>query len=293
MRRIASRFRRLPGTGPGPRAERAGFVMALVLTLLIVSALTIAAAMERSGAQARLVMRQIRDYQRHHEMFGVRAIVSKWLREQRNASLTELADDEDAPFHYAFRMPEGAFIRVWVREGQGVPLGSLEDVPSDLQEAYEAVLARLPDDRPELLRAVGPPAISVNAAPRVVLEALFEEEGDRFAREIIRQREREPVNAQTLSEAYDDAGIQNAARAAVAPMLVFESDLWQVLIDVTDDVGTRRFRMGMQRIQGRIEELEWVETPPPTPPPTIADLPVELRRHAVRGDDGWRGGRRR
>jgi type II secretory pathway component PulK len=256
-------------------------VLALVLALLMIASLMIGAAMQRHGVQQRMVGRQINEYQRHHEMFGVRAIVSKWLRENRNAQLAAIAAETEAPFHYAVRLPRGAFIRVWVRDGQGLPLDSLADVPADMREAYGALLDRLPEDRDDLLRSVGPPQISINAAPRPVLEAFFEEDAERFAREVIDERDDERLDAGRFSEILDDLGVPSEDRTPIGPMVVYDSDLWQVVIDVTDEVGTRRFRMMMQREQGLINELEWVEMPPPTPPPTIEDLPASLRTYVV------------
>lgn len=248
------------------RAPRA-FVLPVVVMLAFIVTLFLVAAFERRGAERLTVERQINEYRRHHEMFGVRAIVRKWL-EKSFDQLPQIMDKQDNArsgeddFAYGFMLPSGAQIRVYVRDGQGTALSDLSQVPPAQALAYQGFLQRLPEGVPNLRRRYGPPPVSVNAAPQAVLAALVPEEGDAFAARVIRSRERKPLDRDSLQTLARTTRIDDEERNALFSLVTFDPALWRLDVHVTDQQGDRLFTMLAQRPQGKIEVYEWQEFVP-------------------------------
>lgn len=247
--------------------DRRAFVLPVVVMLAFIVTLFLVAAFERRGVERLTVERQINEYRRHHEMFGVRAIVRKWL-EKSFDQLPQIKDKQDNArsgeddFAYGFVLPSGAQIRVYVRDGQGTALSDLSQVPPAQSAAYKDFLDRLPVDVPNLRRRYGPPAVSVNAAAREVLAALVPEGGDGFADRVIRSRERKPLDRDTLQTLARTTRIDDEERNALFSLVTFDPALWRLDVRVTDQQGDRQFMMLAQRPQGKIEVYEWQEYMP-------------------------------
>ncbi|MEC9373322.1 MAG: hypothetical protein VYC34_05730 [Planctomycetota bacterium] len=242
-------------------AVRRGFILVLILTLTLIAGLSITAAMQRHAAQARIIDRQLNEYRRHHEMFGVRAVTANWWRKLNLTEQREMAvGKSEEPFDYAFQLPGGARIQINVVDGQGTFLNNTTTIPEPAREAYEAAFARLPADARDVIRSKGPYAISVNAAPRAVLESLLadEEDAQAFADKIINAREKEPIDRTEFDSIYRTLILGEEGRS-VYELITFDPVLWQLKIDVTDEQGSRRFLMTVLDKQ----ELQWLETTPP------------------------------
>lgn len=260
---------------------RRGFVLALVLMLMLAGSLALATAFQRQGVQRRVVNQQLLEYRRHHQMFGVRAIVGKWLREQSVAGLAQMAGEEDRskeiPFDHAFELPEDVRVYVNVIDGQGAVLTDLRSVPNAMREQYEELLDRLPEDVPNLTRSVGPPEISINAAPREVIEGLIEGDSGRFATRLLRARDRRPIDQEEFDRAIRVTNVDEDDRAGLYALTTFQPELWQAVIDVVDEQGIRRFRMTLLQETGRIQVLSWIEAQPPEAPGRGLNEELEAR----------------
>lgn len=217
---------------------RRGFAMAFVLLLALISSLVISATLTRQDAQGRMVQRQVRDYQDHHDMLGVRSIVELWMSHADAVDLVEMAHSEGVDHTFII---EGVMkIAVTVADGQGTPVADAALAPTSIRPAYRAILDRLPEDRRGLVRPRGAPMISPNAAPRAVLEALLEDDGEDFADDVIHERERGPIDADAffriVTAHTDQADIQTALRQIVT----FEPSVWRLTLELTDQKGERR-----------------------------------------------------
>jgi len=270
------------------RTTRRGFAMPVVMALLVVASLFITVAFQRQSQQSLMVQRQLAEYRRHHEMFGVRAITHLWL-EENFGSLHELATRPDeVDFAYGFVLPTGAVIRIFVRDGQGAIHVDPVELDDARREMNEEILRRLPEGRPELVRRVGPAQISVNAAPREVLMAMVEEEdADAFAERVLSARRRSDIDRTEFERILRlRGGVDDAERNVLLNLVTFSPGLWRLDIHVTDDQGERIFHMLTDRPrQGRIAVHEWYEGRPPTDDDVLTE---QSRRAGQRRTDGRR-----
>ncbi|TVQ33139.1 MAG: hypothetical protein EA376_03535 [Phycisphaeraceae bacterium] len=270
------------------RTCRRGFALPVVMALLVIASLFITVAFQRQSQQSMMVQRQLVEYRRHHEMFGVRAITTLWL-EDNFSQLHELATRPDeVDFAYGFVLPTGAVIRIFVRDGQGtVPIDA-----SGLDEAGAEMLAqildRLPPERPDLVRRVGPHQISVNAAPREALMAMVEEEdANSFAERVLSARRGGDIDRAEFERILRlRGGVDDAERNALINLVTFTPGLWRLDIHVTDDQGERVFHMLTERPRQRsIAIHEWYEGRPPTDDDVLTE---QGRRAGQRRTDGRR-----
>ncbi len=265
-----------------PPARR-GFAMAFVLLLTLVVSLMIGASLSRQDAQSRTVSRLVKDYQTHHDMLGVRAIIEQWMSRKTPAQLVELAESED-DVHHRIEIEGVLEIVVRIEDGQGLPVGAVEYVPEGVRDLYEDVLERLPEDRRGLLRPRGAHQISIATAPRPVLAALLEDHGEDFADEIIDLRERDGLDQETFAEAVRSYPGGDAAIARLAQIITFEPAVWRLRMTMTDEQGSERlFGMLAEVIQGGLSVHEWM---------TEADLNILDRLADGPADDEERPNRR-
>ncbi len=244
--------------------------MPLVLMLALVSGILLAAAYERQATQRRVVQRQLFEYRRHHEVFGIRAILAKWKQPLDLAALEELATLEgsrEEELAMGFNLPSGARVRVYVRDGQGAALATPESLPPEVEEAYEGMLDRLPQEAGNR-RVHGPWQISVNSAPRAVLEALSPREGEELADRILRERRRRGEMVRGEMEPLVRLSItREVEREAILQILTTNPTIWMLDIRVFDEQGERRFGMLLQGQQagaagrGPLSTLQWFEVP--------------------------------
>lgn len=238
------------------RARRA-FAMPLMLLVLLSASLIVTVALQRQEAQTRQVERQINEYRRRHDMYGVRAVVLKWIRELTRSELAEHADSPDKT--HVFELPSGARAVARIQNGQGLPLRSSATVENELKPQYFAMLARL-RERPDLTRGVGPWQISVNGAPREVLEAMTEENGPTFADEVLRLRRGSGgVDRAEFSQAVSTINMDSDDRLFITRAAVFDSTLWKVVVETEDWAGKRRYDMLLERSATETVVHEWIE----------------------------------
>lgn len=231
-------------------------MLPVVILLSFVSTIAIASALRVQGQQSLLVQRRILEYRRHHDMLGAQAIIRFWLSRESAASLAQKSSEAE-PAH-RFSLPTGARIAVYVTDGQGLAHVSIGELPEPKKSLLEIVAWKL-RHRPDVTRGVGPEDISINSAPRPVLEAMVET-GASFAEAVIAERERAPLTRDSLQELLTEVGIEGEEAADVMRMVTFNSSLWALRVEMEDEDGVRRF-MGFAEARANEEPLiyQWRE----------------------------------
>lgn len=146
----------------------------MVILLALAGSLAVVVLLDRQGASTASVRRQIDAYNNHHIAFGMREMISKWLRQFRGTLRDNL--DQDG-FAFALNLPGGNSVRVYMEDGQGLALSDTSNFTGRRKEILDFVSAYVqlnaqPEEVENLLRPAGPGVISLNTAPRAVLEAL-------------------------------------------------------------------------------------------------------------------------
>lgn len=219
------------------RGGRRGYALPVVVLLSFVATLAIASALRIQGQQSLLVQRRIAEYRRHHDMLGAQAVIRYWLSRESSGSLSQKSSQTE-PAH-RFSLPTGARIRVFVTDGQGLAHVHIGQLPEPKKSLLEIVAWKL-RRRPDLTRGVGPEEISINSAPKGVLEAMVET-GASFADAVISARSRDPLTRDRLQEVLDEVGIVGEEASDVMRMVTFSSSLWGLRVEMEDQDGVRTF----------------------------------------------------
>ncbi|MFI4853545.1 MAG: hypothetical protein ACIAQF_01040 [Phycisphaerales bacterium JB065] len=201
-----------------------GFTMLLVIGVMAIATTVIAFNLKRLNYRAGVVQRQIEQYELHHEIQGVRDIVTLWLSNPavRN-DLTEYSGSEE-PAH-TVTMADGLTVRIFVRDGQGTLLANLantEDVAQ--QEMMIQALSKLPADRPDLIRRSGPMTMSFYAMPAEVIEAIAP--SPEIASAMINLQSDPEVTRANLSTKVLELGGEMAEFQRIRPLITFSSEVW-------------------------------------------------------------------
>ncbi len=206
------------------RAARHGFTMLLVIGVMAIASTVIAFNLKRLNFRAGVVQRQIEQYELHHEIQGVRDIVTLWLSNPTvRTKLPEQAGSEE-PAH-TVTMADGLTVRIFVRDGQGTLLANLantEDVAQ--QELMIQALSKLPADRPDLTRRSGPMTMSFYAMPAEVIEAISPT--PEIASALISVQRDPEVTRANLSTKVLEQGAAMADFQRIRPLITFSSEVW-------------------------------------------------------------------
>ncbi len=247
------------------RSRDRGFVLLLVIVVLALATTIAAWNLRRASLQAQAVQRQIDNYELHHEMLGVRDIVTVWL--QRDADTSKMPEyAASAAPAYAVELPDGKRVRVHVRDGQGTLLANLNAVKDDPAQRLMllAALARIPSDRPDLVRRSGPWEVSIRAMPDEVIDAIAGDVRALAAALRILRDDTEADNSQ-LADRLQTIGLDPALVQRQLSMLTFEPRLWALDVEtVVPAIGTRppeiRYYTVLAEVTGsgqRVRVHEW------------------------------------
>ena len=174
MRPAPSQPRRRSARRTSPRARRRAFALPLVILLTLVGAFAVAILLDRQSAATLTVRRHVDSYHEHHIAFGMREMVSRWLRQVRGGILENLDPDSRA---FSLVLPSGHKVNVYFQDAQGLAPSDTSQLTgrrreiADFMKAYLETFAN-PDDMDALFRPAGPSTICVTSAPRPVLVAL-------------------------------------------------------------------------------------------------------------------------
>ncbi len=236
--------------------DRRAFVLPLVILIALIGSLVVAACMERFTSQRLLVQRQVEEYKRHHEMLGAQTVIKQWIGRAGNQTL-QTASKSDEPAH-RFALPEGVRIALWVRDGQGGAKVDLTGEPDPKRSWFEAILWRLPEGHPELVRRVGPAEISVNAASKYVLAAL-RDGGDDLAENIVAERSRAPIDRARFLQILETTGVEPTEISELQRLVTFEPTLYRLVVEASDGEDSRLFTALIEGIQNKPIIHEWRE----------------------------------
>lgn len=247
----------------------------MVLLLMVVAVATIGWSITRTRTQTAVVAMQLNEYQRHHEMLGVRAIVRDWLNDPdvRESLPINAATGEIA---HVLELPTGELVSLTVLDGQGTALARLDIAMNDNQRALLIdILSRLPRDDPRFTRGFGPIKISLRGAPQEVLLAAARGDYD-LANTLDDLRVRPDLNRAQLLTELRNAGYTAGEGQELLSVFDLNTILWRVNVEVVSDRALNRYTL-LAQVEGNIAEiLEWQALPegtdfherflPPQPP---------------------------
>lgn len=253
--RTASSRHSTPARDLSRKRHPRGYVFLIVLIFLVISSIITAAALRRAGMQAMIAEDQFQSYLRHHELQGVRAIADVWLLRNDAADLEKNANTGEP---VTKQLVEDTLYRIYIQDGQGTVLNNLVGITGSVPQTWLIeMLSRLPPDRPDLTRAVGPWQLSLRTAPDEVLEAMSG--GDPALAIALRNARDEGVNdAAKLIEALQEAGADVLAAQAIARNVTFKPTLWRIDIEVEGPTGpVRRYVLLVEKARNLPRTLEW------------------------------------
>lgn len=221
--------------------NRPGYIFLLVLIVLAVGLIMVLAATERAGVQAALAQDRIRDYQRHHEMLGVRDLVTDWAQRPGNRERLAQSVESGTPFYDAV-LPGGITVSASAQDAQGtVLLPELGTLDAQLTFALNDIVARLPPARPDLVRSSGPATISLKGAPIEVLRALAE--GNDELVQLLRAMQAEPtMDPARFASALSTTGFTDKS-ATLSRVMTFAPTLYRLRVRVFENDQLRRYSM--------------------------------------------------
>ncbi len=256
----AIRTSRLTGPGAAHRARtpsrrERGFVFVLVLVLAGAGAIIVAAALQRSAMQARVVEHQIEGYERHHELLGARDIVELWLLRNEAQNLRSKADTNEPVHNLA--LENGVVYKIYVYDGQGTALKSLEFVSGpEVRKWVVEMVKRLPPHRTDLTRRVGPHQISIRAAAPEILAALAGGDSGLF-KALVEAQEEKVKDLTELGRVLDKNGIDSPVAQALARNLTFDPVLWRLEVEAVHPHRTRWYIMLAEKSGTNTKMHEW------------------------------------
>ncbi|MFG0258588.1 MAG: hypothetical protein ACF8GE_11860 [Phycisphaerales bacterium JB043] len=235
-----------------------GYVLVIVLMMLMIFSLLITGVLVRSDAQMRLVERQVAEYRMHHDMFGAQALVLQWVQRASISDIRELTDTDARAFGFVLE-PSGKRISVRIYDGQSTALASAANVTEEFRDIYWDMLDAIPLNRPDLFRASGPEQISMNTAPREIIEALFGDPLATAARRLIRRRARARIDMADLVDVLNDGGATPEENRAITHILVPAPTLLRLRVEVEDPVLPREYEMLVEYSETRPTMHAWRE----------------------------------
>ena len=235
--------------------QRRGFALPMVILVSVVAGLVVAVALQRMSAQQLMVRRQLTEYHRHHDVLGARAVIRYWVSRQQD--LGKFVSDTIPARR--FSLPGGMRVTVFVGDGQGQVKGDLTDEsPPDRRRMFEDLFYRLPPGRADLVRRAGPAEISVNAAPREVLQALREEDSG-LAAAIMQARSGRRLDAGSFRSVLERQGLRQEEITQILRLVTYEPGVWRLTVDAELGGETRRFTALVEPRQNDPILHEWRE----------------------------------
>jgi hypothetical protein len=243
-----------------------GFALPLVLLVFLVCSFVLTVILQRHGASALAVQRQVDQYVGHHELSGLQEMIDRWTQ-LAQPSIKETLETDGLAF--SMSIADGTQINVFLYDAQGAALGNTSSL-AGRQRLIAARTAELLREltasgyRPsveeggvdtrtgagigggtgELLRSGGPAMICVGSAPEAVLRALAQSVIDPDKVESVVQAitalqskaDEEPITMQEVNGALRDIGIEGQGLTDLQSMLVDNPVLWRV-VAVTESGG--------------------------------------------------------
>lgn len=234
------RRRRRRGQAVRPASRRArAFALPIVVFVGFIVVLVSGLLLDLQATARLAVDRQVRAYRNHHTAMGIRELLDQWMLLASGGIESQL-DDSGMAFELSGR---GASTRVYLFDGQGAALRDPSGAGgrAGLAQDVSRLLSAAPAADVPLLRDAGPVAISINTAPRPVLEAVVIAAGNpgrasAFAQDVLaRRRDKRMVQAD-ITDAATKAGLTPEQAADVASMFTATPEIWRIEAVTTSDV---------------------------------------------------------
>lgn len=223
---------------PASRATppRRGFVFILVLGLLVLGSIMLGVALSRASNQTLAVQRQIDNYRRHHELLGVLDVVEHWLKNQPSTKIREHVINNDV----IYRMVVSGDIVIVVRvfDGQGRVLTRIDQARDHIaREWMLSMLARMPQDQPELFRSQGPAQISLLGAPEPVIRAIAGD-SDELYEGLRAAQDAKVTDGAAFLSSLTKAGVASSTAQDVMRLMTLDPKLYRLEAEVVqgDDI---------------------------------------------------------
>jgi hypothetical protein len=233
---------------PSLSARRTGraFALPLVVLLLFVGALTVGLMMERHGISYRAIVRNVDNYKNHHRSSGIKECILRWLDTARGR-VDQSVDDNGLAF--TMEVSGEGRIDVYLRDAQGSTLSDPSATSGRRREIVEDIkflLDQLPQDqRPDnMFRPVGPPEISIETAPDMLIRALClavvgePTKASQAATAVFDRRAAGRSSPGNIADALKDVPITERQRKEIASMLVARPTLYDCVVETIDTSGT-------------------------------------------------------
>lgn len=231
---------------------RRGFAFVLVLGLLVMAGLVLTVGLSRGVNHSLAVERQIDDYRRHHELLGLRDLTELWLRKLQPGKLREYAESGDVVNRLIVGNDLVVLFRV--RDGQGSVLTRVDRVPDqNTREWLVTILSRLNPERPDLLRAHGPPQMSLAAVDDEILRAIAGDDDDLF-QALVRGRDDRADDRASLAATLNRARISPTISQQISQLLTIDPQLWILEIEVVQDNRSRFYEI-LAEVRGSVTTI--------------------------------------
>src|SRR4051812_26592877 len=119
--------------GPPPprpsRHARRAFALPMVLMLVLISGVLLAVMIDRQGAQALTVQRELDSYTFHHISRGVQEAIEAWIRNNGNNDIAGALDVDGHAFD--LQVEGGQLVRISFYEAQDTVLAELAGLNGD------------------------------------------------------------------------------------------------------------------------------------------------------------------
>jgi len=224
---------------------RRAFALPVVMLIMIVIATVGVVMLERQGAQALAIGRQVSGYDEHHASRGMKEAIDAWITNGQRKPIRDRIDSFGRAFE--LDLPNGIdgkgmqTLTILLVDAQGTVLSDFTGFAGQALDDGRAILtvlrnSALPAEE-AYLRAQGPISISANSATPEVLLAVAEaatggEGAQSFVDEILKSRDEGQLNSAAIGEACNASGAEPEARAKLQRFITADPLLWMVTVEV-------------------------------------------------------------
>lgn len=210
--------------------------MAVMVVLVLTTLLSV--MLERHVAQLLASRRQLDAYAFGQTTRGISEALEAWIDNNGNNPIAAALDADGLAF--SLSTDDGQVVRMYLSDGQGLALSELSGLSGDtLKLGYEVIdrLVKTQHSKArQLVRRDGPLAVSVNSAPKEVLQAVIEAadiegvSGDLLSTLLDLRAAQGPLTPEDLTQAIQAAVPEGASRSQLSAMLTANPALWRVRV---------------------------------------------------------------
>lgn len=220
---------------------RRAFALPFVLAMMLLVGASVAIILQQDSFRARAVARQLDRYQEHHGTRGLEEVLDAWISTLNNQPVQRYVVGDGHVLDIT--LADGSLARVFMSDGQAEALAAFGQLRGDDRLYGPGIIDELQvrvgaDEVGRLTRQDGPVAVNANTADPRVLEAVVAsvlDEPDKaatLARQIAQARQEAPLTTARLGTLWRDAEVPAALRPVLGRLLVEQSGLWRLRVEV-------------------------------------------------------------